>query len=117
MGRQRTSDPICLWRSVEQAGGIDAYVDQQLREQGFLVERRETDNMSKRELAQYKKQLKEEAARQGKTMSELVETALRSLFQQHRQPSDLPPLPSFDSGGAHVDVSNRESMYEFMERP
>ena len=63
------------------------------------------------------KQLKEEAARQRKTMSELVEMALRGLFQQRKRPSDLPPLPSFDSGGAHVDVANRESLYEVMERP
>ena len=63
------------------------------------------------------KQLKEEAARQGKTMSELVEVALRGLFQQHRPSSDLPPLPYFDSGGAHVDVANRESLYEVMEHP
>ena len=63
------------------------------------------------------KQLKEEAARQRKTMSELVEMALRGLFQQNKQSSELPPLPSFDSGGAHVDVANRESLYEVMERP
>ena len=64
------------------------------------------------------KQLKEEAARQRKTMSELVEMALRGLFQRHKRPSsELPPLPSFDSGGAHVDVANRESLYEVMERP
>jgi len=62
------------------------------------------------------KQLKEEAARQRKTMSELVEMALRGLFQRHKRPSELPPLPSFDSGGAHVDVANRESLYEVMER-
>lgn len=62
------------------------------------------------------KQLKEAAARQGKTMSELVETALRGLLQQHKRSSELPPLPSFDSGGALVDVANRESLYEAMER-
>ncbi len=63
------------------------------------------------------KQLKEEAARQRKTMSELVEMALRGLFQKHKLSSELPPLPSFDSGGAHVDVASRESLYEVMERP
>ena len=63
------------------------------------------------------KQLKQEAARQRKTMSELVEMALRSLFQRNRRSPELPPLPSFDSGGAHVDVANRESLYEIMERP
>jgi hypothetical protein len=62
------------------------------------------------------KQLKEEAARQQKTMSELVEMALRGLFRQHKQHPAPPPLPSFDSGGAHADVANRESLYEVMER-
>ncbi|MCD6569341.1 MAG: hypothetical protein J7L53_01400 [Deltaproteobacteria bacterium] len=64
------------------------------------------------------KQLKEEAVRQGKTMSELVEMAIRKLFQQHRRISThLPSLPSFDSGGSLVDLANRESLYETMERP
>jgi len=62
MARQRTTDPIALWRAIESAGGIEQYVVAQLREHSFLVERRETDSMSKRELAAYKKSLKEEAA-------------------------------------------------------
>ena len=60
--------------------------------------------------------LKREAARQGKTMSQLVESALRLLFQQSRRAvPELPPLPSFSSGGALVDVANREALYEAME--
>ncbi len=60
--------------------------------------------------------LKREAARQGKTMSQLVEAALRLLFQQvRRERPELPPLPSFSSGGALVDVANREALYEAME--
>ncbi len=51
-----------LWRSIEKAGSIDAYVQQQLKAQGFLVDRRPTDSMSKRELNTYKQQLKQEAA-------------------------------------------------------
>ena len=50
-----------LWRAIEQAGGIQAYVDAQLAERGFLVERRETDEMSDREREAYKKSLKAEA--------------------------------------------------------
>lgn len=61
-------------------------------------------------------QLKREAARQGRTMSELVEVALRGLFQQRRRKEDLPPLPSFHSGGALVDVADREALYQAMER-
>jgi len=60
--------------------------------------------------------LRREAARQGRTMSELVETALRLFFQQaRRQKPDLPPLPAFSSGGARVDVADRQALYEAME--
>jgi len=61
--------------------------------------------------------LKEEAARQGRTMSELVETALRLLLESpHAVESlDLPPLPSFDSGGHRVDIADRDALYQAME--
>ena len=59
--------------------------------------------------------LKGEAARQGRTMSELVETALRLLLQSPRRRETLPPLPSFRSGGAQVDVADREALYQAME--
>ena len=60
-------------------------------------------------------QLKREAARQGRTMSELVETALRLLLQTRRPPSALPPLPTMKSGGSFVDVADREALYQAME--
>ena len=60
-------------------------------------------------------QLKREAARQGRTMSELVETALRSLFRAQKEPVDLAPLPLFHSGGALVDVADRDALYQAME--
>lgn len=60
-------------------------------------------------------QLKREAARQGRTMSELVETALRMLFRAQRKRDEIPPLPSFRSGGALVDVADREALYQAME--
>jgi hypothetical protein len=60
--------------------------------------------------------LKEEAARQGKTMSELVEAALRLLLSKRKDgPGRLPRLPSFDGGGAMVDVSDRDALYQAME--
>jgi hypothetical protein len=61
MTMARQTDPITLWRAITQAGGIDAYIQTQLTERGFLVERRETDDMSERELAEYKKSLRAEA--------------------------------------------------------
>ncbi len=59
--------------------------------------------------------LKQEAARQRRTMSELVETALRRLFQSTRDRPDLPPLPTLKSGGHLVDLSDREALYQAME--
>ena len=69
MARTR-SNPEQLWRRIEAAGSIDAYIESQLRELGYLVERRETDGMSKSELAAYKKQLKTEAAEKRKLKSD-----------------------------------------------
>jgi hypothetical protein len=60
-------------------------------------------------------QLKREAARQGRTMSELVETALRLLFRSQKKTEDLSPLPTFHSGGALVDVADRDALYQAME--
>jgi Ribbon-helix-helix protein, copG family len=59
--------------------------------------------------------LRQEAARQGRTISELVEAALRSFLERSPKRRPLPPLPSFDSGGAFVDISDREALYQAME--
>ena len=59
--------------------------------------------------------LKEEALRQGKTMSQVVEAALRLLLERRNEPVKLPDLPSFSSRGALVDVSDREALYGAME--
>jgi len=59
--------------------------------------------------------LKREAARQGRTMSELVETALRLLFQGNKKPARLPKLPRYRSGGHLVDISDRDALYRAME--
>jgi hypothetical protein len=56
------------------------------------------------------RQLKREAARQKRTMSELVETALRNLFQFQKKTVELSPLPSFMSGGAFVDIADRDAL-------
>ena len=59
--------------------------------------------------------LRREAARSGRTMSELVETALRRLLERRPEPGGLSPLPTFDGGGALVDVADREALYQVLE--
>ena len=60
--------------------------------------------------------LRRESARQGRTMSELVESALRLFFKLSRhKPAVLADLPSFDSGGALVDIASRDTLYGAME--
>lgn len=60
-------------------------------------------------------QLKREAVKQGRTMSELVESALRLLFRKEKVKPVLPPLPSFKSGGYLVDIADRDALYQAME--
>ena len=62
--------------------------------------------------------LRREAARQNRTMSELVEAALRLLLhspQQKARKKKLPPLPRFRGGRYLVDISNRDALYDVME--
>lgn len=59
--------------------------------------------------------LRRESARTGRTMSELVETALRQLLQTKPEIADVRPLPSFDSGGAMVGIADRDALYHAME--
>ncbi len=61
------------------------------------------------------RRLKAEAARQGRTISEMVEAALRMLLAtSNSRASRLPQLPRFKSR-ALVDVSDREALYHAME--
>lgn len=60
-------------------------------------------------------QLKQEAVKQGRTMSELVESALRLFFRKEKAKPSLPPLPSFKSGGYVVDIADRDALYQAME--
>ena len=60
--------------------------------------------------------LRREAARQGRTMSKLVEKALWAMFQSRGKTGRLPRLPEFSMGGGRVNVADREVLYEVMER-
>lgn len=59
---------------------------------------------------------REEAARRDTTISALVEAALRR-FLEAKAPKgcELPPLPSFESGGSYVDLSKCEALCRRME--
>jgi len=59
--------------------------------------------------------LKQEAARRGCTMSELMESALRALLTAKEKSAPIPPLPSFKSGGAFVEIADRDALYQAME--
>lgn len=59
--------------------------------------------------------LKEEAATQGRTMSELVETALRRLLASPPDRPTLPPLPTFRGGRELVDVADRDALQRAMD--
>lgn len=60
------------------------------------------------------KRLRQMSARSGRTISELVESALRRLLQEPAPKKKLPPLPAFD-GGAKVNVADRDALYRAME--
>ncbi|MDE0125013.1 MAG: hypothetical protein OXN97_10605 [Bryobacterales bacterium] len=65
------------------------------------------------------RRLREEAPRRGTTMSALVEAGLRRILAEPAttggQAEDLPPLPSWNSGGHLVDIANRDELYRVME--
>lgn len=62
------------------------------------------------------RQLKQRAAREGRTMSELVETALRALLsREDAGRKELPPLPSWDGGGWVLDAGDRTTTSELLD--
>ena len=62
------------------------------------------------------KRLRAEAARSGRTMSELVEAGIRLVLSQRRAgDADLPDLPVWRSGGPLVDVADRRALYDAMD--
>ncbi len=63
------------------------------------------------------RRLKIEAVRRGRTISELVEAALRQLLESPREkkPAKLPPLPSCKLGSELVNIADRDALYQAME--
>lgn len=64
------------------------------------------------------RRLKERASREGRTLSGLVEAALRSFLASEVTESErhLPDRPTASLGHARVDVADRDALYELMER-
>ncbi len=60
-------------------------------------------------------QLRQEAARLDTTISALVESALRLLFQVKTVEPKLNPLPTFHGGRMLVDISDRDALYNLMD--
>ena len=58
--------------------------------------------------------LKRRAAERGTTLSDVVAEALRRGLQKEPEPS-LRPLPVYSLGVAHVDVADRDALYQAME--
>lgn len=59
--------------------------------------------------------LRRRATSEGRTISELVEAALRLMLDRGRVRPPLSPLPTFDSGGSLVDIADRDALYQAME--
>lgn len=70
--------------------------------------------------------LREEAELRGTTMSKLVEAGILRVLDNPqilaakkktatKPQKPLPPIPSWNSGGFLVDISNREELYEVLD--
>lgn len=73
---------IDLWRVITLAGGMEGYVNAQLRERGFSVARGDPKRMSDRELADYKQRLRLEADER-KKLKKLAWQAYRATHIVH----------------------------------
>ena len=65
------------------------------------------------------RRLREEAARRGTTMTALVEAGIMRVLEPAApyviERDALPELPRWNSGGALVDVANRDELYAAMD--
>lgn len=63
------------------------------------------------------RELREEAARRGTTMSALVEAGVRRILAERpaTEPDEPPPLPTWSGGKPLVDVADRKALYEVID--
>jgi len=60
--------------------------------------------------------LREEAARRGCTMSELVEAGLRRILDEPKAAKKpLPPLLTKDMGEPLVDIADKDALYDLLD--
>ena len=59
--------------------------------------------------------LKQEAAKSGRTMSEMVEEGLRLVLRKKRTRAKLRPLPAHNMGTPLVDIADRDALYRAMD--
>jgi len=59
--------------------------------------------------------LRLEAAKRGTTISALVEAALRGFLEEKPQKRHARRRPKWHSGGALVDIADRDALYKAME--
>ncbi len=59
--------------------------------------------------------LKAEAARQRRTLSDLVQAAIRQMLDAPEVAPPLPDLPTFHGGPAEVDLADRDALYRRMD--
>ncbi len=95
-----------LWQDIEDAGGRYQYIQQQMMQHGFMVERKPIDHMSSKERERYKKSLKKEAAEE-KNLKKMVWQAYQSqhlvYLGRHIYWSDDTSIDKWDI----KDASNR----------
>jgi plasmid stability protein len=59
--------------------------------------------------------VKQEAARQGRTMSEFIESVLRLALQSRSEKPPLKPLSTFAGGAFRVNVADNDALQDLME--
>ena len=95
-----------LWQDIENAGGRYQYIQQQMVQHGFMVEREPIDNMSPKERERYKKSLKKEAAEE-KNLKKIAWQAYKAqhivYLGRHIYWSDDTSIDKWDT----KDASNR----------
>ncbi len=95
-----------LWQDIEDAGGRYQYIQQQMIQHGFMVERKPIDNMTPKERERYKKALKKEAAEE-KNLKKLAWQAYKAqhivYLGRHIYWSDDTSIDKWDI----KDASNR----------